>query len=75
VAVKGGTKTALLNYARLKAEKLEVVRQRVIDIVRGKSLVGYHLPQKMSDLNLLSADIGSKPLYDCAKIFNTEESG
>jgi hypothetical protein len=75
VACKGGTKTALLNYAQLKAEKLEVVRSRVIELVRGKSLVGYHLPQKMADLGLLSADIGGMPLYDVAKIFNAEESG
>lgn len=75
VACKGGTKTALLNYAQLKAEKLEVVRSRVIELVRGKSLVGYHLPQKMGDLGLLSADIGGMPLYDVAKIFNAEESG
>jgi len=29
----------------------------------------------MSDLCLLSADIGGMPLYDVAKIFNAEESG
>ena len=75
VACKGGTKTALLNYAQQKAEKLEAVRNRVIELVRGKSLVGYHLPQKMADLGLLTADIGGMPLYDVAKIFNAEESG
>jgi len=54
---------------------LETVSERVIDLVRGKSLVGYHLPQKMSDIGILDVDIGGKPHYDLAKIFNTVESG
>lgn len=29
----------------------------------------------MSDLAMLTADIGSKPLYDVAKIFNCGDSG
>jgi hypothetical protein len=29
----------------------------------------------MSDLALLTADIGNKPLYDVAKIFNCGDSG
>lgn len=54
---------------------MEVVRERVIELVRGKSLVGYHLPQKMSDVGILGVDIGGMPHYDVAKIFNAEESG
>jgi hypothetical protein len=44
-------------------------------LIQGKSIVGYHLPQKMSDLGLLNAQIGDKPLYDCAKLFNSSDAG
>lgn len=59
VSVKGGTKQALLKYAELKAESYDSVKQRVLSLIQGKSLVAYHLAQKMSDLGLLTADIGN----------------
>ena len=30
-----------------------MVRERVFKIIRGKKLVGYHLPQKIADLGLM----------------------
>jgi len=75
VAIKGGMKQALLKYAELKAESYQSVKARILSLIQGKSIVGYHLPQKMSDLGLLNAQIGDKPLYDCAKLFNSSEAG
>jgi len=75
VAIKGGMKQALLKYAELKAESYQSVKERILSLIQGKSIVGYHLPQKMSDLGLLNAQIGDKPLYDCAKLFNSSEAG
>ena len=42
----------------MKAEPYEVVRNRVLKLIDGKSLVAYHLPQKMSDLNILKEKPG-----------------
>jgi len=72
VAVKGGTKQALMKYAELKAESYEAVRERVLKLIEGRSLVAYHLPQKMSDLGILKEKQGDQPLYDVAKIFNCD---
>lgn len=72
VAIKGGTKQALLKYAELKAEKYDIVKRRVLKLINGKSLVAYHLPQKMSDLGLLKDHKGDQPLYDVAKMFNCD---
>ena len=70
VPCKGGSKQALLKYATLKAEKYEVVKERVKSLIKGKSLVAYHLPQKLADLGLTANEIGDLPMYDAAKIFN-----
>ncbi len=59
VACKGGVKQALFKYAELKAESFENVKARILSLVHGKSLIGYHLPQKMSDVGLLNANIGN----------------
>lgn len=73
VACKGGMKQALLKYAELKAESYDTVKARIMNLVDGKSIVAYHLPQKMSDLGMLNAAIGNKPLYDVAKLFNSAD--
>ena len=33
-----------------------MVRDRVLRIIQGKKLVGYHLPQKMADFGLFSSE-------------------
>ena len=52
LAVKSGIKSQLFKFSRAKAETIDVVRERVFKIIRGKKLVGYHLPQKMADFGL-----------------------
>lgn len=61
-----------MKYAELKAESFDSVKRRVLQLIEGKSLVAYHLPQKMSDLGILSQKFGELPLYDVAKIFNCD---
>lgn len=68
--MKGGTKAALLKFAELKAEKYEQVKQRILELTKGKCLIAYHLPQKVGDLQLTTEDIGSAGHIDVAKIFN-----
>ena len=52
LAVKPGIKSQLFKFSKCRAETIEVVRERVTKIIRGKHLVGYHLPQKMTDFGL-----------------------
>lgn len=57
-----------------------MVREVVSNIIRGKALIGYHLPQKMSDFGLLTTDKESSgghlwdKAFDIAKIFNATDS-
>jgi hypothetical protein len=39
VNVKGGKKAVLFKFAELKAEKYEVVKQRVVELINGKCLI------------------------------------
>jgi len=41
----------------VRAETLDVVKERVLRIVKGKKLVGYHLPQKMADFGLFDGEV------------------
>lgn len=44
IVVKTGIKSQLYKLSKLRGEPIEVVRERVFEIIRGKKLVGYHLP-------------------------------
>ena len=44
----------------MRAEHIEAVRERVLSLIKGKKLVGYHLPQKIADLGLLN-DLSEQP--------------
>jgi len=60
------------------------VREYVATLIRGKQLIGYHLPQKMADFGLLNSVAGGSMLdgrahiwekaFDIAKIFNATDS-
>jgi len=44
----------LHRIAKAKAESLESVRARVLELIKGKKIVGYHLPQKLADFGILT---------------------
>ena len=48
----------------MRGETLDVVRERVFKIIKGKKLVGYHLPQKMADFGLFDNDTVDCVLQD-----------
>jgi hypothetical protein len=52
--LKQGIKSSLFNYSKAKAQPIEAVRERFLAIIKGKTLVGYHLPQKIADFGLLN---------------------
>jgi len=56
LAVKPGIKSQLFKFSKCRAETLDVVRERVLKMIRGKHLVGYHLPQKMADFGLFDLE-------------------
>lgn len=49
----------------MRAENIEAVRDRVLTLIKGKKLVGYHLPQKIADLGLLG-DMSEQPSVEKA---------
>ena len=53
IALKPGVKTQMLKLSELRAEHVDVVRERVLSLIKGKKVVGYHLPQKIADLGLM----------------------
>lgn len=54
LALKGGLRHDLHRIAKAKAESIEIVRERVLDLIKGKKVVGYHLPQKLADFGILN---------------------
>ena len=55
--MKTGIKSQLFKFSSMRAETIAKVRERVFKIIRGKKLVGYHLPQKMVDFGLLESGV------------------
>ena len=47
----------------MRAEHIDAVRDRVLTLIKGKKLVGYHLPQKIADLGLLG-DMSEQPMVE-----------
>ena len=64
MAVKSGIKSQLHKFNKMRAETIDVVRERVFKIIKGKKLVGYHLPQKMADFGLFDHDTVDGVLQD-----------
>lgn len=51
--LKAGLRQTLNAIAEKKAEPIDKVRQRVLQLIKGKKVVGYHLPQKLADFGIL----------------------
>lgn len=54
MALKGGLRQDLFRVAKAKGESIDDVRARVLDLIKGKKVVGYHLPQKLADFGILN---------------------
>jgi hypothetical protein len=44
----------LNQIAKKKAQSIDEVRARVLELIKGKKVVGYHLPQKLADFGILN---------------------
>ena len=51
--LKPGLRRQIQDRAKLDGESIESVRKRVLSLVSGKKLVGYHLPQRLADFGIL----------------------
>lgn len=51
--VKAGLKQQLYDLSIQRGPTLKEVKDYVIYALKGKKLVGYHLPQKLADLGLI----------------------
>lgn len=52
LVVKAGQRTQLKNFAKAKGPTLDAVRQKILTIIKGKFIVGYHTLLKLSDIGL-----------------------
>lgn len=62
-----------MRLAKEQAPSLKQVQQKVIELVKGHILVGYHIFMKLEDLgilHLLEEEEISK-VFDTAKVFNS----
>ena len=50
--IKEGLKKNIVEFANEKAPELAVILQVLNHLIKGKVLVGYHLPLKLNDLGL-----------------------
>ena len=44
IALKPGLKSQMFKLSELRGENIDTVRERVLSLIKGKKLVGYHLP-------------------------------
>ena len=44
IALKPGLKSQLFKLSQMRAEHIDTVRERVLSLIKGRKLVGYHLP-------------------------------
>ena len=51
--LKSGLRRQMVERALQDAESLDTVKQRILELARGKNLVGYHLPMRLENLGLL----------------------
>lgn len=75
IAVKSGLRTHLKNLGKAKGPTLEKVRAKVLEMIRGRVVIGYHIYLKLTDLGvwgqMLTEDFDKvhKPI-DCSVMFN-----
>jgi DNA polymerase III epsilon subunit-like protein len=75
VNIKAGLKTQIFKYAQMVAPTLEEVQKKILEITKGKDVVGYSIQNKFDALGLLSQKLledhkDNFKLIDVAKIFN-----
>ena len=69
VMVKPGKKTALFEISNSRGPSLESVKAKVISLIGGRTIVGYHARNRLLDLGVSAPDI---KLVNCSTMFNTE---
>ena len=52
MVIKEGMKTELMKLGQEKGPTLEMVRELITDLVKGKKVIGYHLPDKLNNLGM-----------------------
>lgn len=75
IAVKSGLRTQLKNLAKVKGPAIEKVRQKVLELIKGRTVIGYHIYLKLNDFgiwsNMINEDFENvnRPI-DCSVMFN-----
>jgi len=75
VALKAGIKTQLFKLSKEKGPTLELIRDFILQLVAGKKVIGYQLPQKMTTLGFFDSRLTKKSWTDCFDIANAFDVG
>lgn len=51
-AVSKGIKSQVFAFSDEQGPEIQLVRERVKQLISGRTLIGYHLPQKISDFGI-----------------------
>lgn len=75
VHVKQGLKQDLLNLSKAKGPELKSVQQKVVELMKGRTIVGYHIELKLNNLGIFAKLLFEDKyiqnrLIDLAKVFN-----
>jgi len=70
VMVKPGKKTALFEISNSRGPSLESVKAKVLSLIEGRTIVGYHARNRLQDLGVLMPP--DTKLFNCSTMFNTD---
>ena len=54
IVTKEGLKTQLVKLGETKGPSLAIVKELIIDLIKDKKVVGYHLPIKLTDIGIMN---------------------
>lgn len=69
VMVKPGKKTALFEISNARGPPLEAVRAKVLSLITGRTVVGYHARNRLLDLGVSASET---KLVNCSTMFNAK---
>ncbi|CDW76632.1 UNKNOWN [Stylonychia lemnae] len=79
IVVKSGLRTQIKNLAKAKGPSTDKVRQKVLELIKGRRVIGYHIYLKLNDFGIWSDMLCEeyerfgKPI-DCSVMFNHTEA-
>lgn len=75
ISVKPGKKTTILQIAKERAPTVEEVRAKIIELLKGRKVIGYHTKNKLKDLGVFEDLDGSIQIVNCSTMLHKGGKG